>query len=137
MEEMRMAQKNEAIERMKILKLHPNAVREFVDEGKLNCSENGMGALFWLSDEDAKYVRAMEEKTDCLVYHVVKSVTQFGTLLTMLYVSKDEEEWERDKEELKSEGYACAYVENLDDEYCSEFGGVIVQPIFGGVRRIA
>lgn len=137
MDELKAAQKKEALERMAILKLHENAVKEFSDEGKLNCSEYGMGILYWLSDEDAAYVRAMEEKSGCLVYHVIKSKTTLGTMLTMLYVSKDMEEWELDKEDLKSEGYACAYVENLDDEYCSEYGGVIVQPINGGVRRTA
>lgn len=38
-------QKLEAVERMKLLKLHPNAIREFTEEKKLNKSE-GMGILF-------------------------------------------------------------------------------------------
>jgi hypothetical protein len=35
------------------------------------------------------------------------------------------------------DGYACAYVMNLDDEWCSEFGSIGIKPQFGGVVRTA
>jgi hypothetical protein len=125
-------QKVEALERMKILKLHPNPIREF-KSGKLNMSESG-GILYHLEEEEEKIVKIFEEKHGCVVYHLIKSFTGFGTLLALLYVGKEKEEWEQDKEDLK-EGYAFCYVENLADKWCSEFGTIGVKPQFGGVAR--
>ena len=42
-------QKQEAIARMKLLKLHGNVIREFEKEGIVNLSENG-GFLYWLNE---------------------------------------------------------------------------------------
>ena len=127
--------KQEALKRMRILRLHENAIAEFSQEGKLNLSEGG-GILFWLNDEQEKAVRRIEQKYNILVYHVIRNFTSFGELLTMLYVSNDSEEWESDREDLK-DGYTCAYVENLSDKYCSEFGGICFKPRFGGLVRTA
>ena len=37
--------------------------------------------------------------------------------------------------ELK-DGYVFAYVKNLDDENCSEFGTIKVAPVNGGITRL-
>ena len=128
-------QKDEAIKRMKTLKLHENVVREFTEDGKLNLSE-GYGALYWLDDKQQAYVDAFEQKYKALVYHVLHNITEFGELLAFLYVSNEKEEWQYDRDDLK-EGYACAYVENLDEPSFSEFGSIGVKPQFGGVVRTA
>ncbi len=128
-------QKEEAIERMKTLKLHENVVREFTEEGKLNLSE-GYGALYWLDDKQQAYVNAFEQKYKALVYHVLHNLTEFGELLAFLYVSNEKEEWQYDRDDLK-DGYACAFVENLDEPSFSEFGSIGVKPQFGGVIRTA
>ena len=128
-------QKEEAIKRMKTLKLHENVMREFTEEGKLNLSE-GYGALYWLDDKQQAYVDAFEQKYKALVYHVLHNMTEFGELLAFLYVSNEKEEWQYDRDDLK-EGYACAYVENLDEPSFSEFGSIGVKPQFGGVVRTA
>jgi hypothetical protein len=59
-----------------------------------------------------------------------------GEMLSLLYVSKDREEWESDRDDLQY-GYAYAYVINLDDDWCSEFGTIGIKPQFGGLARIA
>ena len=48
--------KEEAVSRMLRLGLHPNAVREFKEEGKLNRSE-GPGLLYWLTEEEQQMVK--------------------------------------------------------------------------------
>lgn len=126
--------KAEAIERMKALKLYKNVINEFEKENVVNMSENGF--LYWLTDEEQEYVRAFEEENDSLVYHVIKSYTEFGTLLTFLYVSDYVDEWEYDNDDLKN-GCPCAYVKNLDDDTCSEFGSVCIKERFGGLVRTA
>ena len=60
--------KKEAEARIKMLNLHPNAVREFVKDGKVNRSDYAKvgpivgGALFWLTDEEKAMVKAIEDK---------------------------------------------------------------------------
>lgn len=124
--------KEEAISRMKILKLHPNVIKEFSNSGKLNLSLNA--ALYYLNDEQLARVQEFEQKYNAIVYHVIQSDTKFGELLSLLYVSQQTEEWEYDHNDLK-EGYPFVYVANLTDETCSEFGFIGIRPIVGGVIR--
>ena len=126
---MREEMKKEAINRMKTLKLHPNIIREFSNENKLNLSLNG--ALCHLNDEQLARVQEFEQKYDVLVYHVIQN----GQMLSFLYVSKYQEEWEHDRNDLE-EGYPFVYVANLTDESCSEFGSIGIRPCVGGVIRI-
>lgn len=124
--------KEEAVARMKMLKLHGNVIRDFLG-GKLNASENG-GILFWLNDEDKKLVENVEKENNVTVYHVIKNRTSLGTILTMLYVSQHKEDWVADKKDLAS-GEMIAYVYNIDAPYCSEFGYVGIKPQWGGLVR--
>lgn len=128
-------QKQEAIERMKMLKLHGNVIREFDKEGIVNLSENG-GFLFWLDSDQQAIVDDFEKEHNALVYHVIRSFTEFGELYALLYVSKDEDEWEYDREDIQH-GIALAYVKNIDDDFCSEFGSIGIKPQFGGLVRTA
>lgn len=127
--------KQEAIERMKTLNLYPNIIKEFEKENIVNMSENG-GFLYWLTDEQKEIVSDFEAEYDALVYHVIHNFTELGEMLTIFYVSDDEEEWEYDRADLK-DGYACAYVKNLSDDMCSEFGSVCFRQQYGGLVRTA
>ncbi|MDO5546899.1 MAG: hypothetical protein Q4F79_00225 [Eubacteriales bacterium] len=127
--------KAEALERMKMLKLHSNVINEFQNQDKVNLSENG-GFLYWLNDDQKRRVAEFEKKYDALVYHVIRNITKFGELLSYLYVSDSEEEWEMDREDLRN-GTALVYVENLNDKWCSEFGSIGIQPSLGGLLRTA
>lgn len=128
-------QKQEAIERMKTLKLYPNIIKEFEKENIVNLSENG-GILYWLDSDQQAIVDSFESEHDALVYHVIHSFTEFGELYSLLYVSKYYKEWETDREDLK-DGYALVYVKNVDDDCCSEFGTICIKPQFGGLVRTA
>ena len=57
-------------------------------------------------------------------------------MYALLYVSKNEDEWEYDKDDLKA-GYPLAYVKNVSDDFCSEFGSIGVRQQFGGLVRTA
>ena len=126
--------KQEALERMKMLNLFENAIRDFQQDNKVNMSECGF--LYWLDDEQTKLVLEFETEHNALVYHVIHNYTEFGELLTFFYVSDHEEEWEYDRADLK-DGYACAYVKNLDEDAFSEFGSVAFKEQFGGLVRTA
>lgn len=124
--------KKEAINRMKMLKLHPTIIKEFSNKGILNFSLNA--ALYYLNDKQLARVQEFEHQYHTLVYHVIHNYTQFGELLSFLYVSQHTEEWEYDRRDLK---YNCplVYVANLTDEICSEFGHIEIRPCVGGVIR--
>lgn len=126
--------KKEAIERMKLLKMHENPIAEFEKEGKLNLSEQGI--LFWLNEKEQNMVDEFEKEHNALVYHVVKSHTNIGLMYSLLYVSCYEEEWLYDSENIKNE-ISFAYVINVDSPDCSEFGSIGIRPCFGGVIRTA
>lgn len=125
--------KIEAIQRMKTLKMHENPIREFEKDSVLNKSKHG-GILYWLDDKEKELVKKFEQKYNAVVYHVIHNYTDYGEMLSILYVSDEKDEWEYDREDLQS-GYACAYVINLDDDFCSEFGSIGVRPQFGGLVR--
>ena len=124
----------EAIERTKLLKLDKGCIEAFT-KGKVWESE-GFGALYQLRDEEQMIVDKFEaHHKDCLVYHMIHNKYEFGECYSILYISPDTDEWQRDKEDIK-DGYVFAYVENVDDPWCSEFGSIAVKSQFGGLVRI-
>ena len=132
---MKTKQRTEALKRMELLKLHENVIDDFKEINLLNQSELG-GILYWVEGEMEKKIREWEEKTGNLVYHVIHDYTEFGELLSLLYVSQYEDEWETDREDIQ-DGYALAYVMNLTDDWCSEYGSIGIRPQWGGVVRTA
>lgn len=124
--------KEEAIERMKILKLHTNVIREFKEENKLNRSEFGKGILYWLNDEEKKLVEDFEKEHEgYIVYHVIKTNTiDFGVVYDLLFVSTCEDDWTIEREYMK---------ENLVISYSvtqfAESGLIQVKCVNGGLAR--
>ncbi len=133
MENLREKQKQEAIERMKMLKIYTQAIKEFEKDNVINVSEHG-GILFWLDDEQQEMVKRFEEKYNAVVYHVIHNYTEFGELYSLLYVSQHENEWDYDKDDIKH-NLALCYVVNKDEENFSEFGSIGIRPQFGGLVR--
>lgn len=133
MEELKIKQKREAIERMKMLKIYSQAIKEFEKENVINVSEHG-GILFWLDDEQQEMVKRFEEKYNAVVYHVIHNYTEFGELYSLLYVSQHEQEWGYDKDDIKH-NIALCYVVNKDEENFSEFGSIGIKSQFGGLIR--
>lgn len=81
-------------------------------------------------------LKSLKKNIGALVYHTILTRTTFGTILTLLYVSEDQSVWQEDKEQLE-DGLPLAYVVNLDDDTCSEFGGVSIGGAMGGIVRLA
>ena len=132
---MKAKQRTEALKRMELLKLHENVIDDFKELSLLNQSELG-GILYWVEGEMEKKIREWEEKTGNLVYHVIHDYTEFGELLSLLYVSAYEDEWKMERDDLE-DGYPLAYVMNLTDDWCSEYGSIGIRPQWGGVVRTA
>ena len=129
--------KEEAIRRMKALDLYKPYIESFIKRDEIFMSEMTGGVYEFSSNTElVNKVREFEDEHETLVYHVIRTFTEFGELYNFLYVSDYEEEWEMDNADIK-DGYALAYVWNKDDEWCSEFGSIGVRGKFGGIIRTA
>jgi len=126
--------KQEAIARMKLLKLHPTAIQEFKEEGVVNVSEPPFAALYWADTKQLALIKEFESMCKGLVYHVVHTQTEFGELYNFFYVSVTKDEWESDRENIKN-NEACVYVKNISDDWCSEFGYIGFKRTNGGLIR--
>lgn len=126
-------QKEEAVKRMKKLSLHPIIIVEFINKGTIHKSEH-IGFLSWLNDKEKKIVKEFEKERNSVVYHIIKNHTEFGTLLTIFYVSPHTDEWSIDNEDIKLNRQLC-YVKNLDVDYYSEYGYICFQKNIGGLIR--
>ena len=127
-------QKKEAMKRLEILNLSDYVIDGFRHSRIFESVQ--IGILFEFDGKLLKRIREWEKKTGNLVYHVIHGFYEFGECLSLLYVSKYEDEWEDDREILH-EGMTYAYVINLDNDLCSEYGSIGIQENIGGLVRIA
>ena len=125
--------KDEAIERMKLLQLHSNIIKEFQDESKLNKSETSLGFVYWLTVEEQQLVDEFEkEHKGFVVYHVIKTETvDFGTIYDLLFVSIFEDDWVLERKELKDD-----IVMSYSVTPFPECGPIKVKCINGGLARV-
>ena len=133
-------QKAEAIKRMRLLQIMPQVIKDFEKNQRVYYSERQnsffLATLYWL-DNEKKYVdivKAFEKKHNAIVYHAQLTHLEFGDNLALFYVSKEEKEWEQDKQDIM-DGQVYSRVINLQCEYDSDFGYIGVRPTMGGVVR--
>lgn len=141
--DLKQKQLNEAIKRMEKLDIMKSVIREFKNCGTIYYSEraNSMfpAILYWLDNnkEWMAMARKFEEENGAMVYHAQLTHTKFGDMLSLLFVSKYEEEWKYEREDMDAGGYVQAMVFNLDDDNLSDFGTIQVEPSMGGIVRVA
>lgn len=133
--DLRELQKEEALKRMQMMNLLPEVVDNFKKHQELYKSEF-TGVLYWLNEEEKAIVEEFEKTYGGMVFHIIKNYTEFGKLLSLLYVSKYPEEWEDDIELIKENIVFC-FVKNLDNDHWSEFGSIGFKSIIGGIMRTA
>lgn len=129
--------KNKAIEVLKQLKIYEPFIEGF-KENDYVCFFEGFGG-FWVYQEpevEAK-MREIENKYDCKVYAITHEYIHGEEMYSFLIISKYPEDWDNlIQDEGHNEYYATAYVWNKDCEDYSEFGDVLIESSFGGIKRI-
>ena len=133
-------QKQEALQRMEALieklNLNPN-LQKYLLEDKLYYSyltaAGLMGSIDTISydEENERLCREFEEKHGTYVYHAIESETIYGKMLAMLYVSKNEQEWEYER---LINDYITSYVYNFSDEE-GTFGDIFLASVDGALVR--
>lgn len=126
--------KAEAIRRMKMLQIHPEAIRQFEEDDTIMVSEPPFGGLYWLKDHEKEEVKEIEEKYHALVYMVVRAYTNIGQMDSFLLISDYQEEWEWEREDIPY-GIVFTYTANRDVPDFSELGSISVKPVVGGLIR--
>lgn len=145
-QELRQLQKAEAIKRLELLKLLPNVITDFKNNDTVYYSERQNkifdGILYWISNNEdyERLVKEFEENYDALVYHAQLTRLSYGLCLSMLFVSKYQEEWEMEREAITNpyDGVidTYAYVANLNEPDFSEIGRIGIIRKNGGISRV-
>lgn len=130
----RESKKVEAIKRMKAMGLFSAAIKQFREDDIVMISEPPFGGLYELNDEQKRMVKSFENEWNGLVYLVVHSHTNIGSMDSIFYVSDYQEEWFMDNADI-AENYTCVYVVNYDAPECSEFGNIAWRNVGGGILR--
>ena len=127
--------RKEAVARMQALGIFPKTVDQFRRGHRVSISMPPMGAFFWAEGDDLKHIKEFEKEYNCLVYMVIRTYTELGTLDSYLYVSDYREDWLVERGDL-AQGILYAYVYNLQEPMYSEFGsiGVVPTPARGLLR---
>ena len=128
-------QKKEAMLRMNLLNLPDTVKSAFEAEKKIYVSD--AGALKLATQHQMEEIQAFEREYESTVYHAIRSMTSFGEMLSLLFVSDYDEEWEMDRECL-SEKFPFVQVINEDNPCCSEMGDIQIDQLpNGSLIRIA
>lgn len=131
--------KNEALRRMKALKLHDEGFHTCVGDFRKNGNawkSEFYGILYWLDDDEKKAVKEFEEeysKHNIKVYHCYKAHTEFGEILYMFYVTSDEEDTAENFDDNLKENIIECYAYNFTEPSFSEFGTCYIKSQFGGI----
>ena len=100
---------------------------------------NVLGALtgvmytFNESPELKKIVDELEEKQGLVVYYGIYNETDYGKVLALLFVDKNQKDWKNDMMMLKR-GRPYAYVYNIDEDR-GEIGWIGIKIAGGGLVR--
>ena len=128
--------KEEAIRRMEALKLDETFIMNFKEDERLIIMEGwieGMRCFGVAEDELVEQIKAIEAEHDILVYHVIyNDWPMYGPVRTLLYVRKEKDWWQNDREWLLEKGENYAYVLS---EQKGDFSWISLQVIKGVAFR--
>lgn len=126
---------DEAVARMSLIGFNREIIEQFTDRTLIRQSlppyYNSQPVLPNTDTDLLARIAEFERVHDALVYYVIRSYTELGEMETYLYVSKYENEWVNDRDDL-SENRSLAYVANLNHPDCSEFGSIGFELIDSG-----
>ena len=129
--------KEKAVELMKQLQIYKPYINDFKKDNLVTYFERHIGYWTYQNKELDKKIKEIEKEYNLTVYAVTHEFFEFGECYDFLYVSNDNEDWDYILDPINSKQfYARAYVWNKTDDYCSEFGDVIIFTALGGLRRI-
>lgn len=134
----RKEQRELAIQLLKKLDIYKPYIKGFKDDDLICFFENYGGYWTFQEPKIQNKIQELEEK-GVMVYAVTHEFTEFGELYDFLIIPSNKEDWD-DLVTLSDDihkFYAFAYVWNVDDDCCSEYGTITVKSLYGGLKQIA
>lgn len=135
-----MTQKEIAIQYLEKLNIYGPYIRKFKSKAGIPCFfENFAGFYADQEPELWNKIKEVEQEYGCLVYAITHELTNLGEMWSMLCVAKDTDSLEDTMftaDATNRRFYTFAYVWNRSCDYGSEFGDIVVQAAFGGIKRI-
>lgn len=128
--------KEYAVKLMKKLNIYKPYIEGFIEENNVCYFERYAGFWAFQDEELLEKINTIEEKYNCTVYAITHDFAEFGELYNFLIVTSYKEEWDELLIGDNTTKYAYAYVWNKTDNDCSEFGTIVINPLYGGLRRI-
>ena len=128
-----------AVACLETLNVYKPYIRKFSSKAGIPCFfENYAGFYADQEPELMTKIAEIESGYHCLVYAITHELTNLGEMWSMLCVpdevTLDDVLFSADSS--KNLWYAYAYVWNKTDDFCSEFGDIVVRSAFGGVKRM-
>ena len=128
--------KEQAIKLLKKLKIYEPYIKGFKEENNVCYFERYAGFWAFQDEELLEKINKIEEKYNCTVYAITHDYAEFGELYNFLINPSYKEDWDELLVGDKSTKYAFAYVWNKTDNDCSEFGTIVINALYGGLKRV-
>ncbi len=123
---------------MKQLDIYQPYIDGFKNDGYVCYFERFAGFWDFQNHELEAKRKEIEKKYNCLVYAITHEYLEGDELYSFLLVTDYPEEWDYLLQDAgHHEHYATAYVWNKSCDWCSEFGDVVIEHAFGGIRRVS
>ena len=134
----KVTQKEIAIKCLEQLDIYKPYIKKFKSKAGIPCFFENFGGFY--ADQEEKLwnkIKEVEKETGCLIYAVTHEFTNLGETWSMLCVPNDCDGIGDCLAGYDQNAYyTFAYVWNVADEWCSEFGDIVVKLFGGGVKRI-
>jgi hypothetical protein len=133
-----MTQKEIAIKCLEKLDVYKPYVRKFKSKAGIPCFFENYGGFYADQDEIlSNKIKTLQEEYGVLVYAITHEFSDLGETWSMLCVSQNPDSIDDFISEYdKNSFYTYAYVWNKTDDFCSEFGDIIVNSFGGGIKRV-
>ena len=130
--------KQEALRVMKELDIYKPYINAFKTKKRDICFFERFGGYYVYQEPKIENkIKELEEKNGFMIYAVTHEWMEFGELYDFLYISKYKEDQEYNIKKVGMKDFIVpAYVWNIDDDICSEFGSILVTSFGGGIKRI-
>ena len=124
--------KQEVIKRMRYLEIIEDTIQQVAEHQLISYSLRG--GNYWLDERLKSVVKTFEMEYGHTPYYAILNHTEFGELLSIFFVSADEEMWSGEWLEMEH-NTMFVYVHNLDVPEFSEFGTIGFARVGGGLIR--
>ena len=130
-------QKEIAVRCLEMLDIYKPYIRKFKSKAGIPCFFENYGGFY--ADQEEKLwtkIKEIETERGYVVYAVTHEFTNGDETWSMLCVPQNVE-LEDILDRINSEEfYAFAYVWNVDADWCSEAGDIVVWSAYGGIKRV-